>query len=31
MNVDIAKCEACIRGWLLGKARKELKEQEGNG
>lgn len=29
--VDEKVCEGCIRGWLLGKARKELKEREGNG
>lgn len=29
--VDEKVCEACIRGWLLSKARKELKEREGNG
>lgn len=29
--VDEKVCEGCIRGWLLSKARKELKEREGNG
>ena len=29
--VDEKVCEACIRGWLLSKARKELEEREGNG
>ena len=29
--VDEKVCEGCIRGWLLGKARKELKERKGNG
>lgn len=29
LYVDDKICEKCIRNWLLSKARKELKAQEG--